>query len=242
MRDTIFAHFYGITLKMASVYSIDELKNKSPEWLLAARGRGPEHNADTHAMIEAEMIRRGLNVPAIPTHPVRCVAKTTWGHRIVVLLGLALFAIAAAVTPKFGVFASIVVLSIAVVVAFVVNQISGKRLPSPLSTEERAALDKGSGDGVTELMIVAASGNVERTVDLLNYGASVRDVTKSGLTPLMYAAGSGQIATYVELLKHGANADERSKRGLTAIAIAEEKGLLTFLDAVTSIERSCPND
>lgn len=227
---------------MASVYSIDELKNKSPEWLLAARGRGPEHNADTHAMIESEMISRGLNVPAIPTHPVRFVLKATWGHRIVVFLGLALIAIVATVTPKFGVFASVVVFSIAFVVAFVMNQINGKRLPSPLSKDERTALNKGSSDGVTELMIVAASGNVGRTVDLLNYGASVHDVTKSGLTPLMYAAGSGQIATYAELLKHGANADARSKRGLTAIEIAEERGFLSFLDAVTSIERPCPNN
>lgn len=186
-------------------------------------------------MIESEMVCRSLNVPPLPNYPVRGVAKQTRGHRVFAFLVTAFVATILMVTPMFGPIASIIVVVVAGVIAFVVTQVNGKRLPSSLSKDESAALDKGRKDGVTELMIVAASGNVERTVELLNYGARADSVTKNGLTPMMYAAGSGQAATYLELLKRGGNADARSKRGLTAIEIAEERGFLSFRDAVASI-------
>ncbi len=223
---------------MASVYSLAELKSKSSEWLLAARGRGPEHNLDTHAAIESEMLSRGLIVPPIPKHPVRRVVKNTWKHRILISIATVLFVLIAVIVPKFGVMASILLILVVGVVAFVWGQINGKTLPSPLSNEERAALDKGMKDGVTELMISAASGNVERTVELINYGAHVNDVTKNGLTPLMYAAGSGQAPTYLALLNHGAIAETRSKRGLSALEIAEEKGFSSFRAEVDGYPKS----
>jgi hypothetical protein len=160
---------------------------------------------------------------------VRGVVKKSWGRRILASLAIAFVATVAVVAPKFGVMGSLVACGLGGVIGFFIFLARrGKILPGSLSKDEEMALEKGRKDGVTELMIVAASGNVARMNDLLNYGATVDGVTKSGLTPLMYASANDQAETYNALLKHGANANAKSKRGLTAIEIAEEKGYSSF--------------
>jgi ankyrin repeat protein len=217
---------------MAGAYSATELKEKKNEWLLAERGRRPQlRNADTHAEIESEMLLRGMDVPAIPDHPLCIVPHSAWPYGLSTLaFGLFETALFSILVAKTGLVVALIVCAILIKLFF--DFLANLSIPpNALPKDAKKALVRGRKDNVTELMITAAVGDVSRISDLLNYGAVIDGKTKNCLTPLMYAASCGQENAYRYLLSRGADASARSSRGLTAGEIAAEKGYMDFLKA-----------
>jgi hypothetical protein len=206
---------------MTISYTISELREKSPAWLLAQRG-SCRHDADTQGKIALEMEVRGLEVPPLPRMPVLIAPRKTFLRKIGIGLLFVVVAFVLVVTNHlitaflkghFLLWSAISIISIGWYVFY------GRK-----EKDEQSPTKLWNLYGVTELMTTAASGDVERMNDLLNYGARVDDVTKSGLTSLMYAAANGQIEAYRLLLSRGADPNAKSKRGLTAMGLAIEKG------------------
>lgn len=79
--------------------------------------------------------------------------------------------------------------------------------------------------GVTPLMLAAASGSPEVLALLIKHGAAVNAAGKQdGLTPLMLAAQNGNTDNVRELLKHGARPRMKSAEGKTALDYAVGNG------------------
>ena len=72
--------------------------------------------------------------------------------------------------------------------------------------------------GITNLMMAAASGEMERVAELLASGTDVDAVDSSGWTALMYGAGSGK--DLAPLLKAGANPNHIDLMGRSALMAA----------------------
>lgn len=212
---------------MSSAYSAEELKNKTNDWLLEKRGSGEKLNADTHSVIESEMIRRGMAVPPIPEHPVRISEYSRAKSSALILVSGLLITIMFVALFKFIGLIALVVCFIAQAAVFAYLAYL-KVPPNNLPDDATRSLRKGLKDNVTELMITAGVGDIKRLGDLLNYGAPINHTTKSGLTALMYAAANNQVDAYKFLISRGADASIRSSRGLTAQDIATEKGFGNF--------------
>lgn len=202
---------------MASAYSVNDLKSESDEWLLAKRGACTV-GADTQEMIANEMLRRSLVVPPLPKKPVHIdIANSKKSYDIPVFLLIVAFVLGMKKLLLEN-FVFLVVTVIAIV-AYVIYWDKNRT--------------KGKNNGVTELMNAAGIGDVERMIDLINYGAGVNDKTKSGFTPLMYAGANGQVDAFKLLLSHGADYSSKSKQGKTAIEVAVDKG---FEEQFTNVD------
>lgn len=79
-------------------------------------------------------------------------------------------------------------------------------------------------DGNTELMLAAATGDVEKTRHLLEQGARVDVRNRFGSTALMGAAAGGHSDIVAMLLSKGASANVRGRGGVTALMYAAKNG------------------
>lgn len=215
---------------MSATYSAAELKNKNIEWLLSKRALGPKINEETHARIAAEIINNGCILPPIPKFPIQTTGSSTFVIAIVALSFVIFFITINTILFVFG-FRGAIYYAIAYFIGFwLFSKFNGyiqsalRMPPNNLPADARSALRKGIAKGVTELMITAAVGDIERVKDLINYGADVNAVTNNGLTALMYAAASGQSDSYRLLLQNHADPAAKSKNGMTAIEIGLKNG------------------
>lgn len=212
-----------------SEYSTEELKGKKLTWLMEKRGLGPKLSSSTHHRIEQELLRRDIaDIPPIPTLPVildKPLSATRLKYVFVFLIVFFTTTVISALVNASGGVAS-VIFSIFCITAYFL-------LKKPKEDERSGALRKGRSNGVTELMLVAADGDVSRARDLLNYGVAIDDATKSGLTALMYASANGQKEMCNLLLEYKADKTRCSKSGKNAADIAREKGHLSLSDELS---------
>lgn len=118
-----------------------------------------------------------------------------------------------------------VLFTIGVVIYFIANWIRRQRLA--LDQREREDNEKKAEvEGLTELMVCAANGNLERIRELVEYGGDVNARSTSGATALMYAARNNHLAIIEFLLAAGANPKVRSDKKSTAADIARKFGYL----------------
>ncbi|NCS93083.1 MAG: ankyrin repeat domain-containing protein [Leptospira sp.] len=76
-----------------------------------------------------------------------------------------------------------------------------------------------------DLLMAAASGNVEKMQTLLNENADVNGKDEvAGWTSLWYASTNGNVEAVEFLLKNGADVDAQIKDGQTALMVAADKG------------------
>jgi len=209
-----------------SAYSIEELHGKKLSWLMEKRGLGPKLSASTHQRIEQELLRRGMeNIPPIPSLPVvldKPLSATRFKKVFIFLIIFFTTTIISAFVRAGGLAMSMIFLSICITAFFL--------LRNPNKNERSQALINGQAHGVTELMLVAADGDIPRARDLLNYGVAIDDATKSGLTALMYASANGQQEMCSLLLEYKADKKRCSKSGKSPADIAREKGHLSLAD------------
>jgi hypothetical protein len=81
-------------------------------------------------------------------------------------------------------------------------------------------------DGLGEIMVCAADGNLERLRELVEFGGDVNARSISGTTALMYAARNNHLAIVEFLLAAGADPELKSDKGSTAADIARKFGYL----------------
>lgn len=77
----------------------------------------------------------------------------------------------------------------------------------------------GTG-GITELMIAALEGNIEKARQLIFMGADVNETNHLRETPIMWAAQSGDVNIVNFLISRGADVRAKSGRGSTALLYA----------------------
>ena len=196
---------------MSSQYSKEELTTKSQDWLIRKIG-SLEHNQETNQRLLEELERRGLQTPQLPKYPVYPPNKKLRILHYIVWVTVLL------VIPP--------IVSIPIVAVLIIYYyLTGDKVARyPFTKEQKTALENGAKDGVTELMIIAASGDIERAADLIAFGFDVNAKTKSDLTPLMFAAKSQQIAMCHFLIENGGDITIVSKAGKRASDFAKETG------------------
>lgn len=89
---------------------------------------------------------------------------------------------------------------------------------------EGANIDAGFEDGLTTLMMAAASAEPKLVEFLLMYGAKPNLTAHRGQTALMLAARRGRIENVKLLVKHGARVDAMNFDGETAETLARAAG------------------
>lgn len=199
---------------MGSKYSVEELKDKETFWLMQKRA-SLAFNEETNQRFADELERRGVTAPPLPEYPIFLQKKSIW-KRAAFIVAIIL----AGIVPK--IFMYPIIFGLFVYLYFTLT----KAKPYPFSKEQEKARDNGRKDGVNDLMIVAAGGDVKRAEDLLNYGFDVNAITKSGLTALMYAAKNNQKEMCKLLVARGADIKIKSAAGKSAKDFALESGLV----------------
>lgn len=96
-----------------------------------------------------------------------------------------------------------------------------------LPDEERTYLEeqeKVKDEGLTELMVASAKGDIARVRDLIAFGFDVNDRSSIGTTALMYAVKNNYVEVARLLLDSGADKCIKSNKGSTALTLAEQNG------------------
>jgi ankyrin repeat protein len=85
--------------------------------------------------------------------------------------------------------------------------------------------DARDGEGVTPLLVAAATGDVAMVRALLSGGADVRAAGQAdGMTALHHAARRNDVAMIDELFGNGGLVDARARDGATPLALAARAG------------------
>jgi uncharacterized protein len=196
------------------------------EYLLQMRARGDELSHEAHQAIEEIFVDRGEHLPPRPTKPIFITtSKKKSGAeellRVSAFLAIALFVSVAAhmlAHTWIG-----VVFTLAVVIYLVAKWFRRQTLPSDKKAREDEE-KKIADEGLTEMMVCAANGDLVRIRELVSYGVNVNDRSASGTTALMYAARNNQLAVVEFLLSSGADRSKKTDKNSTALDIAKKHG------------------
>lgn len=210
-----------------------QFSHLTSEYLFQLRARGDELSDDAHHAIEEIFTERGERLPARPktsifiadSHtPANGAGKlfSSTGLIIITLIGMG---VANALTHTWiGVF-----ITIGVVIFFITNWLRRQNL-TPAERAREDDKNKAEKEGLTEIMVCAASGNLERIRELVEYGGDVNTKSLSGTTALMYAARNNHPAIVDFLLTAGGDPKLRSDKNSTAMDIAKKFGHLEIVE------------
>lgn len=196
----------------------------STDHLLAQRSLGPELAPEAHSVIEQIMISRGVQPPAIPQKavPTDCKVNPSPSRTRIAInltLGLAaLFLVKCLGHTWLGVL--LCLLTCTIEIALWIR----RRNMDPEKREADRAARKAETEGLSDLMIAAAKGDIHRVTDLLNYGANPNQQSQIGSTALMYAVKNGHADIVKALLNSGARIDAKTTRGSTVLDLAIQHG------------------
>lgn len=212
-------------------YEMNEFKKQfsdfSSEYLLELRARGDDLSDEAHRAIEALFAERGERLPAKPTKPIFIAKDATptgsterfFKFGGFILLALVVNAIAKQLAHTWvG-----VLITLFMVIYFVVNWLRRQTL-TPNEKEREDIERKAQDEGLTELMVCAANGNLARIRELVEFGGNVNSKSIAGTTALMYAARNNHLAIVEFLLEAGADPTLKSEKQSTAIDIARKFG------------------
>lgn len=200
----------------------------SSEYLIQMRARGDELSDEAHQAIEKIFFDRGEHLPPRPIKPIFITARKKKSGIEELLRVAAILAIALFVSVAAHMFAQTwigVVFTLTVVVYLVAKWLRRQTL----SSDEKAREDeekKIENEGLTEMMVCAANGDLARIRELVSYGINVNDRTASGTTALMYAARNNNLEVVEFLLSSGADKSIRTDKKSTASDIAKKHGHL----------------
>jgi hypothetical protein len=202
------------------------------EYLLELRARGNDLSDEAHQAIEEIFSERGEYLPTKPKTPIFAAPASNAGNffkaaALIILAPVGIGMAKALAHTWIG-----VLVTVCVVIYFVANWIRRQKL-TPAQREREDNEKKTEEEGLTEIMVCAANGNLERIRELVEYGANINDKTASGTTALMYAARNNHLAIIEFLLSAGANPRLKSDKKVTAADIARKFGhmeIATFLE------------
>lgn len=205
----------------------DEFSTYTSEYLLKLRARGSDLSDEAHEAIEMIFMERREQIPARPQAPIDIDKQEKIGRANSSLLkavGLILVGLVGIVAAK--AFAHTIAgffVGVAIGLYYLMKWLSRANLSSQ-EEEKLVADEKVKEDGLTELMVACANGDMRRAIDLLSYGVDVNARSRNGSTALMYAARNNQIELVKTLLSHGASIDVKNHNGSTASSLANTYG------------------
>lgn len=199
------------------------------EHLLRLRARGDGLSDEAHRAIEDIFVERGERLPprpktpiviADPPAPASGIERFVKSAAIIVLALIGLVIVKALVHTWVG-----FLIAVGVIIYFVANWFRQQKL-TPDQKEREDNEKKIGEDGLTEIMVCAANGDLERIRELVEYGGDVNARSASGTTALMYAARNNRLAIVEFLLDAGADPRLKSEKGSTSTDIARKFGHL----------------
>ncbi len=205
----------------------DMFADFTSEHLLEKRALGNDLSDEAHKAIEAIFAERGEDLPPRPLRPVSIseprasTGKSAGYFRSagLILLGLMVMGISKQLAHTW----------VGVVIALCLGgyALFEWQRKSSLTPDERSAEEneqKVEADGLNELMISAADGDLVRVKELVSFGADVNARSISGTTALMYAVRNNHIPVVQFLLSASADVNATSTKASTAISIARKFG------------------
>lgn len=200
-------------------------QNFSSEYLIQKRALGSELADAAHRAIEEIFKERGETLPPRPSKPIDVVEiqrdqkRRGGGDKFLGIVAIVLaMVVAKTLSTMFG-----LIILVGYAIYWVFNWVRKRGL----TEEERASEHEAQQieeEGLTELMVCAANGDVQRVKELVAYGADVDKTSLKGSTALIYAARNNQMESVKALLAAGANALIKTDKGATALQIAERFG------------------
>jgi hypothetical protein len=137
----------------------------------------------------------------------------------------------------FGIFISILLWVCAI--PFFFYRAMQRAAMSPEESAKEVERKKAEKEGLTEIMVAAANGDLTRVKELTQYGANVNVVSKNGGSPLMYAVRNGHASIVEFLLSAGADQSLKSDAGRTALDIARSLGHFEIVTVLESQATGC---
>lgn len=197
----------------------EKFSEYTDEYLISMRARDDELVDEAHAAIEEIFLDRSAVLPPRPMSPViREKQENAKTKEYVRLLGSFLIFVAGLTAAK--VFAHTWV-GIAIAIGAVIYWLYTQSLQSGEGQKEDAA-KKADAEGFNELMLKSAEGDLGRVTDLLNYGASLNQQSKSGYTALMLALRNNNAEIVKTLLEAGADASLQTTKGTATLDVAKK--------------------
>ena len=207
---------------------VKNFENYSSEYLLGRRALGEQLSEEAHQAIEEILNERGVAFPPKPKSSIDVSKENFVGRTkksplemsmrfavgVIILLITKGFAKTVAHTI-FGVF------TLVLWIAYCVFEFFRKANQSNEEKEEENKVKKIEEDGVSDLMLASAEGNLERVKDLVAYGANVNATSYNGSTSLMYAARNNNLDIVKFLIENGADKDIKNEKKSTALSLSE---------------------
>lgn len=191
------------------------------EALLERRALGDQLSEEAHQAIEDIFNERGEILPPRPMSSI-LHGKDRWADRgfvekfgWIIAVGAVIIISKALAHTWLG-----IPLSILIICVWGVSRIRKSTLSKEDGKRDQEA-QVANEEGLTDLMVAAAEGNVQRAEDLINYGADVNAKSLNGSTPLMYAARNNNASIIELLLNHGADSGVTNLNKSTALSIAQ---------------------
>lgn len=206
-----------------------QFSDLTSEYLLQLRARGDGLSDEAHQAIEEIFTERGERLPAKPKTsifianngaPTSGTGKFSKSATLIILGLLGLVMAKAFAHTWVG-----VLITVGVVIYFVANWFRRQKL-TPAQREREDNEKKAEEEGLTEIMVCAANGNLDRIRELVEYGGDVNTRSLSGTTALMYAARNNHLAIVDFLISAGADPKLKSDKKSTAMDIAKKFGHL----------------
>ena len=194
------------------------------------RASGDGISDEAHQAIEEIFAERGERLPAKPKTPIVIAEKQatprSGNKRLLIGAAIGVLAAIAVATQKtlaeelshtwYGVLGGF-----GVIIYFVIKWFRRQMLSSA-QREREDNEKKAREDGLTEIMVCAANGDLERIREVVEYGGDVNARSISGTTALMYAAKNNHLAIVEFLLAAGADPKLKSNKGSSATDIARK--------------------
>jgi Ankyrin repeats (3 copies) len=197
--------------------------NYTSEHLLEKRALGNNLAEEAHKAIEEIFAERGEHLPLKPTkviHVQRQKRVNRSSFEMGGLLVLTLFINGIADQMAHTLVGIIVTV---VVIAFALIKWLYERTLTKEDLEQVREQQKIEDDGLSELMVAAAKGDLQRVIELLEFGADIDDVSVSGATALMYAARNNHFKIAQVLINGGADVNLVSHKNSTALSLASKQ-------------------
>jgi ankyrin repeat protein len=193
------------------------------DYLLKKRALGDELDEAAHRAIEEIFAERGESLPPRPSKPVmvNAGAKSIGIFKMTLLLLLVLVSMA---LSKMVANTWVGLLVMAAVVVYIVFDWFRKRSLTPEQREVEKTKKQAEDEGLSELMLASAEGNMQRVQDLLNYGVEINATSLSRSTALMYAVRNNHLNVAKALIDAGADINAKSDKKSTALSIASKFG------------------
>lgn len=201
----------------------ESFESYASDYLLKKRALGDELDEAAHRAIEEIFNERGESLPPRPSKPVMVNAGAK-SNGIFKMTSLLLLVLVSMVLSKMVASTWIGLLVMAAVVVYIVYDWFRKRSLTPEQREVEKTKKQADDQGLSELMLASAEGNMQRVQDLLNYGVEINATSLSRSTALMYAVRNNHLNVAKALIDAGADINAKSDKKSTALSIAKKFG------------------